>query len=226
MRLEEDELLSELLESSSEHTFLAEVMGEPPTLSMPPRLNGSLSRGGSLMDAKAEVAAGGADAGVGSLGACWDEVLRLGHSRRELSAVVGRRLQRCGDQAKAALREAKSSDELRAALHGVGLAAGAAASAETERRGLEEESDALLARLGRPVVDVDDDSGQGRGRGDDAAGGGAAWVGSGQLVAARAGGQAEGRSGFRTTFLPPEDELDTAVAQFAQHHADFCAKWA
>lgn len=46
------------------------------------------------------------------------------------------------------------------------------------------------------------------------------------VVPASGFGQAEGRSGFRTTFLPPEDELDTAVAQFAQHHADFCAKWA
>ena len=46
------------------------------------------------------------------------------------------------------------------------------------------------------------------------------------VVPASGFGQAEGRSGFRTTFLPPEDELAKAVEQFATHHAEFCAKWA
>ena len=46
------------------------------------------------------------------------------------------------------------------------------------------------------------------------------------VVPASGFGQAPGRVGFRTTFLPPEAELLDAVAMFATHHADFCAKWA
>ena len=34
-------------------------------------------------------------------------------------------------------------------------------------------------------------------------------------------GQAAGRAGFRTTFLPPEAQLRTAVSRFAEHHAAF-----
>ena len=157
MRLEEDDLLSEIMaEEASEHAFLADVMGEPPTLSMPPtRLNGRRTP----------------PSPPASKGGCWDEVLRLGASRRELGGVVARRLDRCAAQAKAALKEATSSDELRAALHGVGLAAQAAGDAERERRALEDESDAIFARLGRPVDgDVDGDG---------------AWAGREQLTAAR-----------------------------------------
>ncbi|KAH8050822.1 hypothetical protein JL722_11164 [Aureococcus anophagefferens] len=80
MRLEEDDLLSEIMaEEASEHAFLADVMGEPPTLSMPPtRLNGRRTP----------------PSPPASKGGCWDEVLRLGASRRELGGVVARRLDR------------------------------------------------------------------------------------------------------------------------------------
>jgi len=37
--------------------------------------------------------------------------------------------------------------------------------------------------------------------------------------------QKEGRIGFRTTFLPPEDQLDHAVKEFARHHKLFCDKY-
>ncbi|KAK7239626.1 hypothetical protein SO694_00028275 [Aureococcus anophagefferens] len=111
MRLEEDDLLSEIMaEEASEHAFLADVMGEPPTLSMPPtRLNGRRTP----------------PSPPASKGGCWDEVLRLGASRRELGGV-------------------------------------AAGDAERERRALEDESDAIFARLGRPV-DGDGDGGGARG---------------------------------------------------------------
>ena len=46
------------------------------------------------------------------------------------------------------------------------------------------------------------------------------------VVPASGFGQAEGRCGFRTTFLPSEDALSAAVEKFAAHHAAFCAKWA
>lgn len=39
-------------------------------------------------------------------------------------------------------------------------------------------------------------------------------------------GQKEGRIGFRTTFLPPEDELNQAVVEFKRHHEWFCEKYA
>ena len=38
-------------------------------------------------------------------------------------------------------------------------------------------------------------------------------------------GQKEGRSGFRTTFLPPEDKIIQAVDDFAQHHKLFIEKY-
>ena len=46
------------------------------------------------------------------------------------------------------------------------------------------------------------------------------------VVPASGFGQAEGRAGFRTTFLPSEEALGAAVEKFAAHHAAFCAKWA
>jgi alanine transaminase len=36
----------------------------------------------------------------------------------------------------------------------------------------------------------------------------------------------EGRIGFRTTFLPPEDELNEAIVEFKRHHELFCEKYA
>lgn len=38
--------------------------------------------------------------------------------------------------------------------------------------------------------------------------------------------QEEGRWGFRTTFLPPEAEMEEAVAQFREHHEEFCRRYA
>lgn len=38
--------------------------------------------------------------------------------------------------------------------------------------------------------------------------------------------QKEGRAGFRTTFLPPDEELEKAVAGFAAHHKVFCERYA
>jgi len=46
------------------------------------------------------------------------------------------------------------------------------------------------------------------------------------VVPASGFGQAEGRIGFRTTFLPGEEELEVAVTKFAKHHAAFCEMWA
>ena len=45
------------------------------------------------------------------------------------------------------------------------------------------------------------------------------------VVPASGFGQKEGRVGFRTTFLPPEDKLDVAINQFAKHHEMFCDKY-
>jgi len=39
-------------------------------------------------------------------------------------------------------------------------------------------------------------------------------------------GQKPGRYGFRTTFLPPENEVKRAIDLFAQHHEEFCEKYA
>lgn len=41
------------------------------------------------------------------------------------------------------------------------------------------------------------------------------------VVPASGFGQKEGRYGFRTTFLPPEEEMEEAVALFATHHKEF-----
>jgi alanine transaminase len=46
------------------------------------------------------------------------------------------------------------------------------------------------------------------------------------VVPASGFGQKEGRIGFRTTFLPPEDELNEAIAEFKRHHELFCEKYA
>ena len=45
------------------------------------------------------------------------------------------------------------------------------------------------------------------------------------VVPASGFGQKEGRVGFRTTFLPPEDKLDVAIDQFGKHHELFCDKY-
>ena len=39
------------------------------------------------------------------------------------------------------------------------------------------------------------------------------------VVPASGFGQAKGRVGFRTTFLPSEEKLTVAVSKFAEHHA-------
>lgn len=39
-------------------------------------------------------------------------------------------------------------------------------------------------------------------------------------------GQKEGRVGFRTTFLPQEEELEFAIGEFKRHHELFCDKYA
>ncbi|KAL7531930.1 hypothetical protein ACHAXR_004310, partial [Thalassiosira sp. AJA248-18] len=46
------------------------------------------------------------------------------------------------------------------------------------------------------------------------------------VVPASGFGQKEGRVGFRTTFLPPEDELNQAIVEFKRHHELFCEKYA
>ncbi|EJK50290.1 hypothetical protein THAOC_30762 [Thalassiosira oceanica] len=46
------------------------------------------------------------------------------------------------------------------------------------------------------------------------------------VVPASGFGQKEGRVGFRTTFLPPEDELNKAILEFKRHHELFCEKYA
>ena len=46
------------------------------------------------------------------------------------------------------------------------------------------------------------------------------------VVPASGFGQKEGRIGFRTTFLPPEDELNNAIIEFKRHHEMFCKKFA
>lgn len=39
-------------------------------------------------------------------------------------------------------------------------------------------------------------------------------------------GQKEGRVGFRTTFLPQEEELEKAIGEFKRHHELFREKYA
>lgn len=46
------------------------------------------------------------------------------------------------------------------------------------------------------------------------------------VVPASGFGQKAGRAGFRTTFLPPDEELARAVAGFAAHHKEFCGRYA
>lgn len=46
------------------------------------------------------------------------------------------------------------------------------------------------------------------------------------VVPASGFGQKSGRYGFRTTFLPPEEEMERAVELFRQHHEDFCKQYA
>jgi len=45
------------------------------------------------------------------------------------------------------------------------------------------------------------------------------------VVPASGFGQEEGRFGFRTTFLPREEEMKKAVELFAKHHEEFCKKY-
>lgn len=46
------------------------------------------------------------------------------------------------------------------------------------------------------------------------------------VVPASGFGQKPGRHGFRTTFLPSEEEMERAVDLFKKHHEEFCAKYA
>jgi len=45
------------------------------------------------------------------------------------------------------------------------------------------------------------------------------------VVPASGFGQAEGRFGFRTTFLPPDDKMMGAIDKFKSHHESFCARY-
>ena len=45
------------------------------------------------------------------------------------------------------------------------------------------------------------------------------------VVPASGFGQKDGRYGFRTTFLPPEEELARAIVDFKRHHVMFCDKY-
>ena len=45
------------------------------------------------------------------------------------------------------------------------------------------------------------------------------------VVPASGFGQAAGRVGFRTTFLPPEEQLQGAIEGFAKHHKIFCDRY-
>ena len=45
------------------------------------------------------------------------------------------------------------------------------------------------------------------------------------VVPASGFGQKEGRYGFRTTFLPPEDEMEKVVKLVRQHHEAFCKEY-
>ena len=46
------------------------------------------------------------------------------------------------------------------------------------------------------------------------------------VVPASGFGQADGRIGFRTTFLPPDDVMEGAVEDFKRHHEKFCEQYA
>lgn len=45
------------------------------------------------------------------------------------------------------------------------------------------------------------------------------------VVPASGFGQEEGRFGFRTTFLPSEDEMTRVVGELRRHHEEFCARF-
>jgi alanine transaminase len=45
------------------------------------------------------------------------------------------------------------------------------------------------------------------------------------VVPASGFGQKEGRYGFRTTFLPPDEKMMAAIDKFADHHRYFCEKY-
>ena len=45
------------------------------------------------------------------------------------------------------------------------------------------------------------------------------------VVPASGFGQEPGRFGFRTTFLPPEEEMARSVDLIRQHHEEFCSKY-
>ena len=45
------------------------------------------------------------------------------------------------------------------------------------------------------------------------------------VVPASGFGQKEGRIGFRTTFLPPDEQLNQAIEMFGRHHKQFCEKY-
>ena len=45
------------------------------------------------------------------------------------------------------------------------------------------------------------------------------------VVPASGFGQKKGRHGFRTTFLPSEEEMKRAVALFRSHHEEFCSRY-
>lgn len=45
------------------------------------------------------------------------------------------------------------------------------------------------------------------------------------VVPASGFGQKEGRYGFRTTFLPPDDQMMPAIELFASHHRNFCKRF-
>jgi len=46
------------------------------------------------------------------------------------------------------------------------------------------------------------------------------------VVPASGFGQKAGRFGFRTTFLPPEEEVVKAVEKIREHYKEFCAEYA
>jgi len=45
------------------------------------------------------------------------------------------------------------------------------------------------------------------------------------VVPASGFGQEEGRYGFRTTFLPPDEKMMAAIEKFASHHETFCKRY-
>lgn len=45
------------------------------------------------------------------------------------------------------------------------------------------------------------------------------------VVPASGFGQKPGRYGFRTTFLPPEEEMADAVQKIRSHHESFCSRY-